>query len=64
MSDTAEKDLPASQRKLNKARERGEVANSADFVSAFTFTAVALTVLFLMPKAYLMVQGNGKLFLR
>lgn len=57
MSDSAEKDLPASQRKLNKARERGEVASSADFVSAFTFTAVALTVLFLMPRAYLMVQG-------
>ena len=57
MSDTAEKDLPASQRKLTKARERGEVASSADFVSAFTFTAVALTILFQLPKAYLMVQG-------
>jgi type III secretion protein U len=57
MSDTAEKDLPASQRKLNKARERGEVANSADFVGAFTFTAVAVTMVFLIPRAYLMVQG-------
>lgn len=57
MSDSGEKDLPASQRKLNKARERGEVASSADFVSAFTFTAVALTMLSQMPQAYAMIQG-------
>lgn len=37
--DTEEKSLPASQRKLRKAREKGQVANSSDFVAAVTFAA-------------------------
>jgi type III secretion protein U len=34
MSGSEEKNAPPSQRKLNKAREQGQVASSADFVSA------------------------------
>jgi type III secretion protein U len=57
MSDSGEKELPASQRKLRKARDRGEVASSPDFVSAFTFTAVSLTMLSQLPQIVASVRS-------
>jgi type III secretion protein U len=48
--ETEQKDLPASQRKLRKAREQGEVANSADFVTALGFTAGLIYLLMSWPK--------------
>ena len=37
--ETEEKSLPASHRKLRKAREKGQVASSADFVAVVCFCA-------------------------
>lgn len=48
--ETEEKNLPASQRKLRKAREEGEVASSADFVTALGFTAGLIYLFVNWPK--------------
>ncbi len=43
-NDTEQKNLPPSERKLKKAREKGQVSGSQDFVSIFT-TLVVLAVI-------------------
>ena len=43
--ESEEKNLPASQKKLNDARRKGQTSNSKDFVSGFTLLAAVLYLL-------------------
>ena len=43
--ESEEKNLPASQKKLNDARKKGQTSNSKDFVSGFTLLAAVLYLL-------------------
>lgn len=57
--DSEEKSLPASDHKLRKAREKGQVSSSADFVSG---VVVVATILFLMMSWTSLVQTISQLF--
>lgn len=56
--ETEEKNLPPSQRKLRKLREKGQVASSSDFVSALIF-AFGLVVIVAMWPQYVQVFTSG-----
>jgi type III secretion protein U len=58
-ADSERKHLPASPAKLRKAREKGQVMSSEQFVSGMTFLACILTLVFLWKG---MVGGLAGLF--
>lgn len=57
--DSEEKSLPASDHKLRKAREKGQVSSSADFVSG---VVVVTTIIFLMLNWTGLVRTISQLF--
>lgn len=61
--ESEEKNLPASQRKLKKAREKGQVASSADFVSALIFSFGIIVVLTMWPRYVEIFTGTMRLAL-
>lgn len=61
--DSQEKSLQPSQRKLRKAREKGQVASSADFVKAVSLAAGSLVVLVSWPGYTELFTGSFRLVL-
>ena len=61
--ETEEKKLPPSQRKLKKAREKGQVANSIDFVNALTLIAGVIVVTISWPRYVELFTGSFRLAL-
>lgn len=61
--ETEEKNLPPSQRKLKKAREKGQVASSQDFVSGLIFTFGIIVVLAMWPRYLEVFTGSLRLAL-
>ena len=58
MSDSSEeKNLPPSEHKLRKAREKGEVAASSDFVTAMVVTTTILFLAFSWPSFVQMISA-------
>lgn len=56
--ETEEKNLPPSQRKLRKLREKGQVATSTDFVNALIFAFGVVVILVMWPR-YVEVFNAG-----
>lgn len=56
--ETEEKNLPPTQRKLRKLREKGQVASSSDFVGALIF-AFGIVVIIAMWPSYVQVFTSG-----
>jgi type III secretion protein U len=56
--ESEEKNLPASHRKLRKAREKGEVPSSADFVALLGFAA-GLTYLLMNASSAVAITGSA-----
>lgn len=58
-----EKNLPASPRKKQRAREEGNIARSQDLTSAVALTAALLALLVLGPQIFLNLVESGRYFL-
>ncbi len=56
-SDSEEKTLPPSDKKLREARKRGQVSKSQDMVTAMTLLGCTLTVAIMLPAAEAQVRA-------
>ncbi|WP_404438861.1 EscU/YscU/HrcU family type III secretion system export apparatus switch protein [Stutzerimonas chloritidismutans] len=56
-SDSEEKTLPPSDKKLRDARKRGQVSKSQDMVTAMTLLGCTLTVVIMLPAAEAQVRA-------
>lgn len=61
--ESEEKNLPPSQRKLRKLREKGQVASSSDFVTALIFAFGIVVVLAMWPRYVEVFTGSMRLAL-
>lgn len=59
--ETEEKNLPPSQRKLRKAREKGQVASSTDFVNALALAAGVIVLVTSWPQYVEIFTGSLRL---
>jgi type III secretion protein U len=61
--ETEEKNLPASQRKLRKAREKGQTASSTDFVNSLALAAGIIVLMISWPRYLDVFTGSMRLAL-